>query len=360
MRDCETFSPDYFGQLRQWAKANTVPLNATFELTPLCNFNCVMCYVHLTKEQAQAQGRILSADEWIEIAGKTKEMGTLNLCLTGGEPLVRPDFWEIYSQLNKMGFLITVLSNGSLIDEDTMAKFAKYGMPYSMKLTMYGASDETYQRTCHSTDGFTRFSKAVDLLKEAKVPLKMTSTIVRENACDLQEIYRFARERGIPMQHTISVVKSSRGSINTVETSRFALDDFPDELSIEALEKSKFPPLDSPFAWCTSKEMSFWMTWNGHLQLCSMLSKPYVKYSGNLSEDWAKLQQELKEVKSPSECSDCQWSSFCQRCPGILCAESGDPEDIDEGLCDMAKRLFELYNMKLHQEGKNEEDICCP
>ncbi len=360
MRDCETFSPDYLGQLRQWAKANTVPLNATFELTPFCNFNCVMCYVHLTKEQAKAQGEMLSAGEWIEIAGKAKELGTLNLCLTGGEPLIRPDFWEIYSELNKMGFLITVLSNGSLIDEDTMAKFEKYGMPYSMKLTMYGASDETYQRTCGSADGFTRLSKGVALLKEAKVPFKMTSTIVRENACDLQEIYRFAREQGVPMQHTISVLRSSRGSTNTATTSRFAFDDFPDELSLEMLEKSKFPPLNSPFAWCASNKISFWMTWHGHLQLCSSLVKPYVKYSGELVEDWKKLQQKLEKIKSPDECSECQWRAFCQRCPGILCAESGDPEQTDEDLCNMAKRLFEIYNTKVHQEGKNEEDICCP
>ncbi|MBQ8027154.1 MAG: radical SAM protein, partial [Clostridia bacterium] len=262
MIGCDQLHGDYMGALNSWAKANSVPLTANFELTPFCNFSCVMCYVHLTKEEAERQGRMLSADEWLSIAAQVKEMGTLNITLTGGEPLTHPDFWYIYSELNKMGFLISILSNGSLIDESAMEKFRRYGMPYSMKLTVYGASDETYLRTCNSPDGFTRVSKAIDLIKAAGVPLKLTSTIVRENASDLQEIYRFAHEKKVMMQHTLSVVKSARSSLNSTSASRFALSDFPEELSLEQLEQSKFPPLESPFAWCASKGVSFWMTWH--------------------------------------------------------------------------------------------------
>ena len=350
MNQCDMLPGDYFGNLRLWAKENMVPLNGTFELTPFCNFKCVMCYVRLDKEQAECQGKMLMADEWIAIAKQAKEMGMLNLCLTGGEPLTHPDFWKIYSELNKMGFLITILSNGYLIDEEVIDKFREYGAPYSMKLTLYGASDETYLRTCNCKDGFTKVSKATELLRKANIPFKMTSTIVKENADDLQAIYQFARERKIPMQHTISVVKSVRGATNKAEESRLAMYDFPDELSLEILEKNKYPDLRSPFGWCASYGTSFWMTWNGHIQLCSFLSKPCVPYSGELVKDWVNLNKELKNLCSPIECMNCQWKSFCQRCPGILCAESGDSECIDSGLCDAARRLYELYLAKLEEE----------
>ncbi len=346
MIDCQQLGGDYLNQLRLWAKQNAVPLTANFELTPLCNFSCVMCYVHLTKEEAQKQGRILTSDEWLEIARQAKEAGTLNINLTGGEPFLHPEFWKIYGELNKMGFLISILSNGSLIDEEAMGKFREYGMPYRVKLTVYGASDETYLRTCKSSDGFTRLSKAIDLLKAADVPLTMSSTIVRENADDLQKIYDFAREKGIPIQHTVSVIKSSRGSVNTVEKSRFALDDFSDELTLEALEKSKFPPLDSPFAWCMSYKSSLWVTWHGKLQMCAFLTFPNVPYSGNLKKDYDLLSDALKKLENPAECSDCKWKMFCQRCPGILCGESGHPEKISSGFCNMAKRLYKLYEIK--------------
>lgn len=343
MIDCEQLSIGYFGNMRAWAKENNVPLTVTFELTPFCNFSCVMCYVRLTQEAAKKQGRMLCAEEWLEIARQAKEMGTLNINLTGGEPFLHPEFWQIYSELNKMGFLISVLSNGSLIDETAMEKFREYGMPYSMKLTIYGASDETYLRTCGSSDGFTKISRAVDLLKEAGVPLKMTSTIVRENADDLQKIYAFAKEKGVPMQHTVTVVKSSRGSLNTTEKSRFSLDEFFDEFTLEELEKSKLPPLDSPFAWCAGYRQSLWITWHGHLQLCSFMNEPYVDYSGSLKAGCEELSEKLQKIRSPEECSECKWKMFCQRCPGILCSESSSPEKTDSRLCNTAKRLYEIY-----------------
>ncbi len=346
MIDCGQLNDNFFGDLYLWSKQNASPLSATFELTPFCNFSCVMCYIRLTAEEAQKQGKMLSAEEWIEIARQAKDMGTLNLALTGGEPLCHPEFWRIYEELNKMGFLITILSNGSLIDETAMEKFRLYGMPYSIKLTLYGASDETYLRTCKSTDGFTKVSKAIDLLNEAGVPIKMTSTIVRENASDLQKIYEFAKEKGVAMQHTLSVVKSSRGADNTAESSRFSFSDFPDELTVEELEKSMYPPYESPFAFCGSYRTSFWMTWHGHMQMCSFMNMPYVKYSGNLQSDYNSLVEQLQVIRNPEECGGCKWKMFCQRCPGILCAESGHPEKKDNGLCDTAKRLYELYKIR--------------
>lgn len=342
MIDCERLD-NPLGLMESWAKENRAPLNMTFELTPFCNFSCVMCYVHLTPEKAEKQGRILSADEWLGIARQAKEMGTLYINLTGGEPFLHPEFWEIYSELNKMGFLITVLSNGSMIDETVMDKFREYGMPYRMKLTIYGASNETYMRTCKSPDGFTRISKAIDLLKESGVPLQLTSTVVRENAADLQAMYDFAGERGIPMQHTITVVKSSRDSVNTVEKSRFDIGCYAHELTLEKLEQNMLPDLESPFAWCASYGTSLWITWHGHLQMCCFMNIPFVNYSGDLREDFDELLDRINELRSPAECSACEWRIFCQRCPGILCSESGSPEKTDEDLCNLAKQMYELY-----------------
>ena len=346
MTDCALPASGYMQLLRQQAREKNFPLSVTFELTPFCNFNCVMCYVHLDAEGAKKQGDLLSADEWLEIARQAKDMGTLEISLTGGEPFVHPEFWKIYSELNQMGFLITVLSNGSLIDENTIEKFSEYGMPYRVKLTVYAASDATYLRTCGAADGFTRVSKAIDLLKAAGVPLILTSTIVRENADDLQEIYAFAHSKGLPIQHTISVVNSARDSLNSITSSRFSLSDFPDELTLEELEKSKFPPLKSPFAWCASYRSSLWITWHGHLQLCAFMSKPFISWSGKLKDDYLSLHEKLEKIKSPAECSGCEWKEFCQRCPGILCAESSDPEQTSEGLCSMAKKLYDIYTRK--------------
>ena len=82
------------------------PLAGNFELTARCNFNCKMCYVHLTAEEQQRRGRELTADEWLAIAQEARSRGMLFLLLTGGEPLIRKDFRYLLTELKKMGLLV--------------------------------------------------------------------------------------------------------------------------------------------------------------------------------------------------------------------------------------------------------------
>lgn len=346
MLDCEHFGEGFLSQLNIWAAEHCVPFNTTFELTPFCNFRCVMCYIRLDKNQAEKQGEMLTADQWVDIARQLRDMGTLKLTLTGGEVFTHPDFWKIYSELNQMGFWIVILSNGYLINEDTMAKFRMYGMPHAVKLTLYGASDKTYSKVCGVTDGFTRISEAIDLLKENGVPTTMTATVVRENAADLQQMYHFAAEKKIPFQHSVSVLKSSRGAENSAETSRLGVVDYSDEFTLDDFENSKFKFIKEPFSMCASYRKSLFITWNGNLQLCSFLSTPSIRLTGNISSDFNTLYKQLSKIKNPQECEACAYKVFCLRCPAILCTESGHPEKIDPKFCETAKLLSDLYKTK--------------
>lgn len=110
--------PRLSSYLHARAYRSGTPLAGNFELTARCNFNCKMCYVHLTAEEQQRRGRELTADEWLAIAQEARSRGMLFLLLTGGEPLIRKDFRYLLTELKKMGLLVSVNSNGSLIDRD--------------------------------------------------------------------------------------------------------------------------------------------------------------------------------------------------------------------------------------------------
>ena len=166
---------------------------------------------------------------------------------------------------------------------------------------------------------------------------------------NFQKVFVFSRN--IPFAHTVTVVKSARGAVNTAETSRFSFDEFIKGMSLEKLEKNKFPPLESPFAWCSNYRTSAWITWNGHVQLCSFMNAPYATLENGFENAWDELNEKLDILKSPPECADCKYSAFCQRCPGLLCGESGCAEKIDAGLCNTAKKLYEAY-VKLTKEEK--------
>ena len=94
------------------ARRTCAPANGSIELLPLCNMNCDMCYVRLSKEEMEAKGRLRTADEWLEIGKQMKEAGVLFLLLTGGEPFLYPDFRRLYLELRKMGMIITINTNG--------------------------------------------------------------------------------------------------------------------------------------------------------------------------------------------------------------------------------------------------------
>ena len=79
------------------ARLRGVPLRGTLELTPLCNLDCKMCYVHLTQKQVEKQScGMLSGAQWIDIIDQAVALGMRGVTLTGGEALLHPDFEEIF------------------------------------------------------------------------------------------------------------------------------------------------------------------------------------------------------------------------------------------------------------------------
>ena len=98
----------FYKEVWEKAFADAIPISGTFELTCRCNFQCRMCYVHLQPDRISEYGGELSAKEWLRIAKEAKEAGTVWLCITGGEPLLHPEFETIYRELSQMGFFITL------------------------------------------------------------------------------------------------------------------------------------------------------------------------------------------------------------------------------------------------------------
>ena len=157
-----------------------LPVTGTFELTPRCNFNCNMCYVHQTEAQAAQGGRReLTTAEWLAIAEEARKAGMVFLLLTGGEPLLRPDFPELLHALKNMGFLVSVNSNGSLLRGELL-EAVKQDPPLRFNITLYGGSNATYERLC----GRAMFQEVVDnlrALKDAGIPVRLNVSVTPDN-----------------------------------------------------------------------------------------------------------------------------------------------------------------------------------
>ena len=58
---------------------------------------------------------------------------------------------------------------------------------------------------------------------------------------------------------------------------------------------------------------------------------------------WERLLEELQSLQTPKECTTCKYEGFCQRCPGVLAAECGGPDQVEQAFCNKAKALYEIY-----------------
>ncbi len=349
-----------FAQLKRelglWGAFHNAPVGATFELTPYCNLNCPMCYVHLDPARAALQGKHLTGKQWLEIARQSADMGTLQVTLTGGEPFLHPDFWEIYEGIVQMGILPIIYTNGCLIDEKIVERFKAFP-PHNIKISIYGASDQTYEAMCGVKNGFTRLSHAIDLLKEAGIPFYTTATMVRENVQDLGEMYRFAVDKQISFTHTFAVTGNQRDAISTPHESRLTNREL--RWSLEALEAEKRPERKEAFAFCTGYGTSYCITWHGRMTFCNFAHKPYVRITDpiDLKQVWEEMLAKTRQIKVPAECATCEYYMFCKRCPGLLASESGDPEKATPSFCQQAKDMYEQY---VRLKAEKEAEGSCP
>ena len=181
---------------RLWDKAavSRVPLTGAFELLPVCNLQCKMCYVRKSMAEVNEMGGLISADRWIDWAGQARDLGMLYPLLTGGEPFLRRDFFDIYAAVLQMGLQPSINSNGTLITKE-IAKWLSTHRPVKINITLYGASEKTYQALCGDGDAYNRVRRAVEWLKQYGVPVKFNSSITPENVADLADIFDRSEER---------------------------------------------------------------------------------------------------------------------------------------------------------------------
>lgn len=356
MYDCdfpEMELDGYIGYLRNDAYDKKIPFKGVFELTPRCNFDCSMCYVHLKSEKIPSVGREFTTDEWIQIAREAQQAGTLELTLTGGEPFVRSDFREIYEAVHDMGFLIQIFSNGYLIDEETV-KWLKKRPPRTMRFTLYGASDESYEKVCGIKNGFTKVQHSVRLLKEAGIPLYLVSILTKENEQDIDDIYQFAFRNRLPITHTSSLINPVRGATADAKAHQISQELPPVEIISQIRERNKgrYPrkPLKDFLKVCNNYRRGYWITWNGKMQLCAFLTEPSVSvFPGTFIHSWQELLEELSLLRQPAECETCKYERYCERCPGVLYAETGANGIVTEEYCRQAEFNYLLYGKTIEK-----------
>ena len=284
-------------------KRNKGLISFTLEFTARCNNNCRHCYINVPADDRHAKKEELSLDEIERIADEAVSMGAMWCLVTGGEPLLRPDFEELYLMLKKKGLLVSVFTNATLVTKDHIRLFRHYP-PRDIEVSVYGISERTYERVSRSPGNYDKFMKGLNLLQQSGLRIDLKTMALRSNYGELSEISMFCRQRtkdtfrfdpflhlrydGDPIRN--EDIKSERLS----PTEIVALER-SDPKRFAALKKGcdkLIKPISSPennnhLFRCGIGYNSFTIGYNGLFRLCASLWHPEYVYdlrAGNVSE----------------------------------------------------------------------------
>lgn len=336
--ECES---EYLNRLRQ----KRILLSCYFELTNRCNLNCRHCYIKVEGEKHRQQE--LSLGEICDLLNQMADAGVIYLNLTGGEPLLRPDFNEIYLFAKKKKFAVAVLTNATLLTQDTVNFFKEYP-PFNLKISNYGLSAETYEYITRTRGSFKRFQNAIEMLKKANIRFYIKSIVMRSNYRAILLFKDAISKSGIDCRCVLPFILRRDGnkSKNSV-------------IKKERLRPSEVIGLFSSLKWdflnerkarlghrfntqdCNVGTLMGNITADGKLTICSAICKPnYDLKKISFADAWEsiKLKKTLIAQKRIA-CGDCQHSDYCPWCPGTAYLETGSLEKRVPYLCKVMQAL---------------------
>lgn len=363
------------------SRDSAVPMSGTFELTARCNLDCRMCYIHKRANDSAVRKEELTAQQWLDLAKAAQRKGMLLLLLTGGEPFLRPDFREIYTGCRKLGLLMSINSNGTMIT-DEMVEYLKIDAPLRVNITLYGASPETYERLCGDASAFDRAYHAVLALKKAGIRVKLNYSATPENIQDISKVYAFAKEHDIMIQTASYMFPPVRACENSAcsicrltpqqsAQARWDYDVFRfgeknQTLRADAIRKGSHVPdpdsecqeLPTERIRCRAGSTTFWVTYKGEMRPCGMMSEPTVNVlAKGFDASWDKTREEREKILLPAKCSICTMREICEFCPAACYAETGCFTETPDYICEKTKAYYEIAERWLcdHEPGGMKE-----
>ena len=338
-----------------------IPISGNFELTARCNFNCPMCYVHMTEDQLRETGKKeLTAQQWLDIAKAAKDRGMVFALLTGGEPLVRKDFFEIYDGMRKMGILISINSNGSMLKGSILERFLE-APPLRFNISLYGGSNDTYRNMC-GLPVYDQVKENIRALRQAGVDVSLNLSITPYNKDDLKRIYEDAVELDVNVKASSYMYPSVRvngeqygcgNRLSCAESAKYSvawdLLRFPEEVFEQRAQKmAQFQPLESDGCpvevgegvRCRAGSTSFWMTWDGRMLPCGMMTGPVAKpLEMGFDAAWEHIRSETRKIRTPAKCVGCDYKEICGACAAVYFTETGKFDEVPEFVCRRAEEI---------------------
>ena len=294
----------------------------------------------------------LSAAQWLELAREAVDNGMVFLLLTGGEVFLRPDFFEIYTPLTRMGLILTLFTNGTLITEALAARLAE-APPSRTEITLYGATAATYEAVTGVPGSYARCCAGIEALVKHRVPLGLKSTLTRRNVGELEAMRQMAHDWGLPFSAGWLLTQRRDGALSEVEDCRMSAAEC---VALEATDRASASEWteaalreaslgnDRNF-YCQAGKAAFVVNPRGEMNACLDLPQPAARpLDIGFRAAWEQVQRFVDSAPPLAPlCLACDARGYCPRCPAWSQLETGTLTEPVPYLCEIARARKEQY-----------------
>lgn len=342
-----------------WQDNRPILCDLTVELTERCNNDCIHCYINAPTNELNAKQKELSSDEIKEILKEAVSLGCITVRFTGGEPLLRDDFEEIYVFARKSGLKVGIFTNATLITPRLARLFAYIPPLQKIEVSIYGMKRDSYESVTRSPGSFEDAWKGINLLLEHKIPFILNGVFFPWNKDEIEEFETWASTipwmDGPPAysvyfdlhcrrdEEKNRVIRRLRLSKGEVLERLIHRDNKCSELMKEFYLKFTRPPGDKLF-FCDIGLGEGCVDAYGCFLPCIMLRHPNTTYDlrkGSLKDALTVFFPKVRQFKASSplyykRCARCFLRGFCEQCPAKSWMEHGDLDTPVNYFCEIA------------------------
>ncbi len=349
------------------------PQLIAFELTERCNNNCLHCYIRRNDGIRQARNAELSTREIKRILVEAAALGCLNIRLSGGEPLMRRDFEEIYVFARKQGFRVTLLTNATLLTPRLARLFCYIRPLEKIEVTLYGMNKDSYERISRSPGSFAAAQAGIRLLRRYKIPFRVKGIVLP-----------FTTKAVARFETWVHRITGSNASVPYVEF--INLHGRRDEAKNICLRKLRLTPEEyvaflmrdrkaylhkmrefcAKFSYprgerifnCSAGLTEASVDAYGYLQPCALMRHPNAVYDlkkGTLREAFGHFFPFVRTTMAKNQryiqrCARCFLKGLCRQCPARSWMEYGTMDTPGEYCCSIAH--LQARTLGLLEEGE--------
>ncbi len=357
-----------------WQKGGPALPMLSIELTERCNNACQHCYINLPEHDAAARARELTTLEWKAILQQAADLGVLTVLITGGEPLLREDFAELYLFTRRLGMQVMLYTNARLITPELADLFARIPPREKIEITVYGMRPASYDAVACAPGAFAQFQRGVALLRERGVPFVLKTALLPDNRADLPLLEQWAAENpwmddppGRAIFFDLRGRRDSAARNRLIERLRVTpaealrvLTAQPDKYRQSMCEFcSRFMGASGDDLFNCGAGNDLTIDAYGICQPCMLLRDPRLCYDlrqGTLRDALGNFFPRLRQMKADDpayleRCAVCFLKGLCEQCPAKSWAEHGTLDTPVEYLCQVAHA--QARYLGLLAEGEN-------